>query len=264
MTASALAQSATLRAERPDRVEGEAQGKRAFGRDALPARLEADDTAQRRRYPHRAAGIAADGDLAEAVGGGDRGARRRAARHARAIARIARRAEMRIGADGGIGEFGHVGLGDDHRAGGAQPAHHDGVDLGRRRLLGEDFRAGAGRLAGDIEQILDADDGAVERPLRYAVSGAGVDGIGRGARGVGIDRKAGPRPLPVRVGDAGQRLFEPIAAGERLHAELSHTSPGDSEGSNGEFDLKRQMFQTVVQKTCYHRQYDCTPNASVT
>ena len=132
---------------------------------------------------------------------------------------------MRIGADGGIGELGHVGLGDDHRAGGAQPAHHDGVDIGRRRLFGEDFRAGAGRLAGDIEQILDADDRAVERPLRYAVRGAGVGRIGRGARGVGIDRKAGPRPLPVRVGDAGQRLFEPIAAGERFHADVRRRRP---------------------------------------
>jgi hypothetical protein len=123
MTASALAQSATLRANRPDRIERVAQGKSALGRHALPARLEADKAAERRRNAHRAAGIAADGDVAHAVGDGDRRARRGAAGHARAVARIAGRAEMRIGADSGKGELGHVGLGDDHRARRAQPAH---------------------------------------------------------------------------------------------------------------------------------------------
>ena len=54
----------------------------------------------------------------------------RAAGNARAVGRIARRAEMRIDADAGKGEFGHVGLGDDHRAAGAQAPHHRRV--GRR------------------------------------------------------------------------------------------------------------------------------------
>ena len=69
--------------------------------------------------------------------------------------------------------------------------------VGRRRLLGEDFRAGAGRLAGDIEQILDADDGAVERPERHAVCGTRIGGVRRRPRGVGIDRQTGPRPLAL-------------------------------------------------------------------
>ena len=108
------------------------------------------------------------------------------------------------------GELGHVGLGDDHRAGGAQPAHHRRVGRGGRRLVGEDFRAGAGRLAGDVEQILDADDGAVERAERHAVFGARIGGVGRRARGLGIDRQAGARPLPFRVGDAREA---PVRAG---------------------------------------------------
>ena len=86
--------------QRPDGIERGAQGKRALGRHALAARLEAGDAAERRRDAHRTSGVAADRDLAHAVGDGDRGAGRRAAGHARAIAWIARRAEMRIGADG--------------------------------------------------------------------------------------------------------------------------------------------------------------------
>ena len=50
-----------------------------------------------------------------------------------------------------------------------------------RRFLGKNFRAGAGRLAGDVEQILDADDGAVERAERGAASRPGIGGIGGGA-----------------------------------------------------------------------------------
>ena len=167
---------------------------------------------KRRRNAHRAAGIGADGDVAHAVGDGDRRAGRGAAGHALAVARIAGRAEMRIGADAGKGEFGHVGLGDDHRAGRAQPLHHRRIGGGRRRLLGENLRAGAGRLAGDVEQILDADDDAVERAERGAARGARIGGIGRGAGGLRIDREAGARALPLRIGDARKRQFESVAA----------------------------------------------------
>ena len=80
---------------------------------------------------HRAAGVGADRDLAHAIGGSHRRARRGAAGNALAVGRIARRAEMRIGANTGIGEFGHIGLGDDHRAGRAQPPYHRRVSRGR-------------------------------------------------------------------------------------------------------------------------------------
>ena len=77
----------------------------------------------------------------------------------------------------------------------------------------KNFGAGAGRLAGDVEQILDADDGAIERTERNAARRPRIGGVGRGARGIGIDRKTGARTLPLRIGDMRQRLFEPIAAG---------------------------------------------------
>ena len=105
---------------RADRVERERQRKRAVGRHPLLARLPADDAAERRGNAGRAAGVGADRDLAHAVGDRDAAAGGRAARHARAVERIAGRAEMRIGADAGEGELAHVGLGDDHRAGGLE------------------------------------------------------------------------------------------------------------------------------------------------
>jgi hypothetical protein len=79
------------------------------------------------------------------------------------IGRISRCAVMRIVAKDGVGELGHVRLGDDHGSGGAETAHHGRIGGGRRRI-GENDRARARGLTHDIEQILDADDFAVERP----------------------------------------------------------------------------------------------------
>src|SRR6185369_3632023 len=149
---------------RPDGVDTGRQRECAFGGDALPARLEADEIAERAWNARRAAGVTADGDLAHAVAGGDSAARGRAAGNARAVGRITRRAVMRVHADAGERELGHVGLGDDHRAGRTQPAHYRRVVCRRLALLGEHLRAGAGDLARDVEQIFDGDDGAVERP----------------------------------------------------------------------------------------------------
>ena len=77
--------------------------------------------------------------------------------------------------------------------------------------VGEDARARARRLARDVEQVLDADDRAVERPERDAGLGARVGGVGRRARRIRIDREAGARALAVRIGDARERLFETVA-----------------------------------------------------
>ena len=86
-----------------------------------------------------------------------------------------------------------------------------GASAAAAALLGENFRAGARRLAGDIEQILDADDRAVERAERDARLGPRIGGVGRRARGLGIDRETGAHALTVRLGNAGQRMFETIA-----------------------------------------------------
>ncbi len=206
---------------RPDRVHALRQRIDGVARNAQAARLVADDAAQRRRHARRAAGVAADRDLAHAVGGGDRATRRRAAGNARAVGRIARRAVMRIGADAGEGEFGHVGLGDDHRAGLAQPPHHRRIGGGRLAFVGQHLRAGARDFAGDVEQILDGDDGAVERPERDAGLGARIGRLGGGARRVAIDGEAGARALALRIVDARQGFIEAFAGRARASSLLS-------------------------------------------
>ena len=70
-----------------------------------------------------------------------------------------RRAVMRIDADAGIGEFGHVGAADHDEAGPAQPRHRRRIGF-RRRGIVERAGAGAGHLALDVEQILDRDGNA--------------------------------------------------------------------------------------------------------
>ena len=123
---------------------------------------------------------------------------------------------MRVEPDAGEGELGHVGLGDDHGAGAAQAAHRRRIGR-RRRGVHENFRAGARRLAGHVEQILDADDGAVERAEAHAGARTRVRRIRLEPGGRLVDREAGTRPLPLRIGDAGKRFFEAITDETRGH-----------------------------------------------
>jgi len=219
--------------ERTDGVEGVAERKRTVGRHALLARLEADDAAQRRRNSHRAAGVGADRDLAHAVGDGDGRTGRRTAGHAAAVSRIARRAEMRIGTDARKGELGHVGFRDDDGAGLAKPAHDRRIGFGRSRFFGENLRAGARRLAGNVEQILDADDGAVEWAECRGALRPRVGGVGRSTRLGGIDREAGARAFALGIGDARQRLFETVARRALRHDQAFTTIAGFKSFSDG-------------------------------
>ena len=75
-------------------------------------------------------------------------------------------------------------------------------------FLGQHLGAGARDLAGDVEQVLDGDDGAVERPERNAGLGARVGGVGGGLGGLAIDRQAGARALAFGIVDARERGFE--------------------------------------------------------
>ena len=63
---------------------------------------------------------------------------------------IAGRAVMRVDADAGKGELGHVGAADQDGASGAQPGDDRCVTLRRRRIV-ECLRAGQRTLAGDVE-----------------------------------------------------------------------------------------------------------------
>ena len=72
---------------------------------------------------------------------------------------------MRIDADAGIGELGHVGAADDDEAGAPQPRHRGRIGVGRRGIV-QRARAGAGHLPLDVEQILDRDRNAGEARRR--------------------------------------------------------------------------------------------------
>ena len=68
--------------------------------------------------------------------------------------------------------------------------------------------AGAGDLAGHVEQVLDGDDGAVEGPKRDAGLGAAVGRLRRRPGAFAIDGEAGARAFAVRIVDAGERGVE--------------------------------------------------------
>ena len=87
----------------------------------------------------------------------------RAPGDALAIGRISGRAEMRIRTNSRIGEFRHVGLGDNDRASRTQPVHDRRINCSGFRFLSERLRARARHLARNVKQVLDADDSAIER-----------------------------------------------------------------------------------------------------
>ncbi len=118
---------------------------------------------------------------------------------------------MGIEADRGEGEFGHMGLADDHGAGGAQSPDHDGVLL-RHGCRALDDRAGERRFSGNVEKILDRNDLAVERSERGAGLKAAVGGIGLDAGAVGIELDIGLLVLPTGI-EPAQDLFEVITHG---------------------------------------------------
>ena len=94
-----------------------------------------------------------------------------------------------------------LGLGDDNAAGGAQPAHHWCIGIGRWRLR-EYLRARARRLPGYVEQVLDGDNDAIERAERNARPCARVGRICLRTGSVCVDGEASARALTFRVGDA--------------------------------------------------------------
>ena len=116
---------------------------------------------------------------------------------------------MLVVTDRGEGEFGHVGLADDHRPCLPQPADDDGIAQGGCGGP-EHQRAGRGRLAGDIEQILDRDNGAVEWSERHAGSFARIAGVSRGPRGLGIELREHPF-FAGTTGEAREDGFKMIA-----------------------------------------------------
>ena len=152
--------SSSERAISPMRVEAFGRRVDAPAVEGAEGRLEAEHAAIGRRAKHRAAGLRAERGRHHEVG--DRGARsaRRAAGRMRDVVRIGG------GARRHAGEFAGDGLAQDHRAGRARERDAGGV--GRRPVAAIDRRAHLGRQVGGVDDVLDADRHAVQRPARRA------------------------------------------------------------------------------------------------
>ncbi len=83
-------------------------------------------------------------------------------------------------------EFGGGELAKDDRAGALKPRHRLGVVVGNE--AGERLRATLGCKAGGIEDVLDPDRHAVERPAKAPLARFAVEFSGGAARPRAIDR----------------------------------------------------------------------------
>ena len=138
---------------RTDGVHRPGERDSAMSADTAVGDLHADDTAESRRLPVRAAGVAAHGrqhhprgqrgGVAAAASAGDPGR----------VPGISAVAVMRVPAGEAVGHFMHRRLADQHAAGGLEPGHGRGV-LSRHEAR-EHFRAPRGRDPLGPEAVLD-------------------------------------------------------------------------------------------------------------
>ena len=151
--------------------------------------------------------------MGHAICNRDRRARGRAAGHVAdaAIPHALRRAVMRIDADAGIGEFGHVGAADDDEAGPAQPRHNRRVSLSRCRIL-QRARARAGHLPLDVVEILDRDGNAGIGRRRGACLAQMIHRICRGERRI-IDMNESPCAFAGGIGNPCEAFLDQFARG---------------------------------------------------
>ncbi len=127
----------------------------------------------------------------------------RAAGHALVIVRIVRCAVVDVFAGEVVGVFAHVERADQDGAGGFQPLDQRRVAR-RRRQVAVDLRSGERRQAGDVEQVLDREWHAGERPDRFAARARGVDRFGAQQRALLGDRGEGVEHR-IALANAGER-----------------------------------------------------------
>src|SRR5258708_21304000 len=78
------------------------------------------------------------------------------------------------------------------------------------RGCGQNLRAGAGRLARHVEEVLDADDRAVERTETYSCTRPRVGCVGCVTCDLRIDSEAGAGTLAFRIPDSAESFFQPV------------------------------------------------------
>ncbi len=120
-------------------------------------------------------------------------------------------------------EFGGDRLADDDGAGGAQLRHQRGVHAGA--AAGVERGAVLGRVVLGVDDVLDADRDAVERPQRAAGPAVRVERIGLRAGMGGVDRGEGVDLALARL-DPGKARVGDLARGQGAGSDL----PGDFNG----------------------------------
>ncbi|MNY18830.1 hypothetical protein D3C86_1522370 [compost metagenome] len=153
--------------ERPDAIEAGLQRMRTDTADTAIGRLEPGDTAARRRHPHRTSGVGADGDVCKTCGDGRGRTAGGTTRHPVRRLGVHRCAGPVVDAGDAEGQFMQVGLADDLPAGVEDRVNHCGV-FRCRGCIGEGTAARAGRVAGDVDGVLDGDALAIATEEEFA------------------------------------------------------------------------------------------------
>ena len=170
----------------------------------------------------------ATGTMARRDGRG--GAGRRAARRVVRRPRVPRRRRVLVG------ELGGDGLADDHRARRAQPRDERRVAI--RVPVRERGRAARGRQAGHVDDVLDPDRHAVERPDGPAGRHGRIQRTGLGPRAAFVNRDPGAKDV-IRIGDADERrvdvrLRTQLVTGQRADGvEAAASGPAIGEAMRG-------------------------------
>jgi len=108
---------------------------------------------------------------------------------------------MRVDADPGKSELGHVGAPDDDGTRRFEARHDRRIGRGRRDVV-ERPRSGERDVASDIEEVLDRHREAGERRGDITGRAQPVLRLGGRARRIGIDLDEGPPALAGGIGDA--------------------------------------------------------------
>lgn len=166
-------------------------------RDQPPCRLDARNTAGRRRNAPRPGAVRRQVQRAEPHGGGHAGAARRPAATVRQIPRVAGDPVGGAVGDHLVPELRRCGLGKGNGPLAAQT--RDGFDIGGGHQPLVRKRPAFRRQPFDVQQILGGDRNALKRAGRLPARQCRIAGLGVGHRGLG-----------VHVGDAVGVLVQPF------------------------------------------------------
>ena len=173
------------------------------------------------------------------------------------VARVAGRAEMRIEADAGIGELGHVDEADEHETGAPVRLDERRILL-RWRIAREHARARGGHASFNVEQILPRAWDAIEWAQRLSCLQAGAGGrrLASGAlRGhFGEDRLVGI------ARDCRERLLDQVAGVDLSSAQSAPSGAAAAAGVDPA-SIPRAQCEISVAASRRHASSTSSPDA---